>query len=188
MPLRVTLDLTDQDLDHFSHMAIQAQERAHGCPESEVVAAASELLSSVRESPASDFIKQRLGQLEELTAMLSDAGFAMPEDDRQRVVTALAYFNEPDDLIPDSVPGLGFLDDAIMVELMCRELRHEIDAYRDFCRFRASEAKRRGVDPESLGRAEFLENRRLQLISRMRRRRHRDFSSPRGARSPFSLF
>ena len=52
------------------------------------------------------------------------------------MLNALAYFAEPDDLIPDQIPGLGFLDDAIMVELVVRELRHEIEAYEDFRVFR----------------------------------------------------
>ncbi len=38
---------------------------------------------------------------------------------------------------------LGFLDDAIMVELCVRDLKHEIEAYRDFRAWRDDEASRR---------------------------------------------
>jgi hypothetical protein len=86
---------------------------------------------------------------------------------------ALAYFAEPDDLIPDHIPGLGYLDDAIMVELVVRELRHEIDAYQDFCMFRDSErAKSRAGSQKE--RRESLNSRRTYLQSRMRRRLQRD--------------
>ena len=51
-----------------------------------------------------------------------------------------AYFADPQDMIPDSIPVLGFIDDAIMIELLTAELRPEIDAYNDFCRYR-KEAK-----------------------------------------------
>ena len=82
---------------------------------------------------------------------------------------ALAYFSEPEDLIPDDTPGLGYLDDAIMIEMVCRELRHEIQAYRDYCVYRAASASR----PDGDTNTDWLEERRRQLRSRMRRRDHR---------------
>ena len=99
----------------------------------------------------------------------------MTDADRQRVLSALAYFADPDDLIPDSVQVLGFLDDAVMVELSVRELAHELDAYDDFCDYRAREAARLGVDPATLGRTDWLDSRREELVERMHARRERDF-------------
>ena len=60
----------------------------------------------------------------------------MPEEDRQRVLACLTYFANPKDIIPDNVPVLGFLDDAIMIELVVRELQHEVEAYDDFVVYR----------------------------------------------------
>ena len=37
--------------------------------------------------------------------------------------------------------------DAIAIELCVRELKHEIDAYEEFCDYRQGESDRRGVDP-----------------------------------------
>ena len=34
---------------------------------------------------------------------------------RQKILFALQYFIDPDDEIPDSIPKLGFLDDAVVV-------------------------------------------------------------------------
>ena len=53
---------------------------------------------------------------------------------RSHVVQGITYFAEPEDMNPDKVPVLGFLDDAIMVELIVRELKHDIEAYEDFAR------------------------------------------------------
>lgn len=41
--------------------------------------------------------------------------WALDEADRQRVLGALAYFADPNDIIPDNVAVLGFLDDAVMI-------------------------------------------------------------------------
>jgi len=101
----------------------------------------------------------------------------------------LAYFTEPEDLIPDHIPGLGFLDDAIMVELVVRELRHEIEAYQDFCEFRVREEMRRGRKNEDpVTREEWLRSRRRELHSRMRRRRRSERKRGGSRRSPLSLF
>ena len=50
------------------------------------------------------------------------------------MLSGLAYLCDPEDLIPDDIPGIGMLDDAVMIELVFRELRHELDAYQDFMR------------------------------------------------------
>ena len=55
-----------------------------------------------------------------------------------------------------NVPVLGYFDDAIAIELCVRELRHELDAYEEFCDFRQGEADRRGMDPAVVGRADWL--------------------------------
>ena len=65
-----------------------------------------------------------------------------------------------------------------MVELSANALAHEIDAYDEFCEFREREAKRRGVDPASLGRQE--------LQTRMHERRERDFGVGYGRSSGYA--
>jgi hypothetical protein len=68
-----------------------------------------------------------------------------------------------------------------MIELVVRELTHEIEAYEDFCEYR----KRR---PKTEGETR-LEARRETLQARMRRRRRRERSLIRssGGSSPSSL-
>src|SRR3546814_19141450 len=61
-----------------------------------------------------------------------------------------------------------------MIELCVRELRHELDAYDDFCEYRAHEATKRGVEPATVGQADWLESRREELVDRMHTRRERD--------------
>jgi hypothetical protein len=53
-------------------------------------------------------------------------------------------------------------------------LAHELDAYDDFCDYRAREAKKRGIDPATLGRTEWLDGRREELMERMHTRRDRE--------------
>jgi len=188
MSLRVTLDFTENDLEHFRSLARQAVATTKKLSREEIIAGARELLKEVDENVEADYIRSRLGQLQILIDILEDEGWGMMEVGQERVLAALAYFNNPEDLIPDHIPGLGFLDDAIMVELLCRELKPEIEAYRDFVRYRSAAAKRKGVPESELNRSDFVKNREQALLSRMRRRRRRGGGGGGGGKSPFSLF
>jgi len=185
--MEITFELSDEDLDHFRSVMVKVRERTGDLDEDSVIANARKLIQQVWQSDASDFIRERINRLETLIGMVGDTGWGLEEQDRSMVLEALSYFSEPEDLIPDEIPGLGFLDDAIMIEIVSRDLKHEIQAYRDFCVYRAAETNRVGQDAMSLERSDWLEERRKQLHSRMRRRRRRGRGGS-GSSSPFSLF
>ncbi|MCK7592251.1 YkvA family protein [Pseudomarimonas salicorniae] len=174
MSFSINIDLSDRDLEHFQAAQKQAVDAAAKKSDQEIINAASALLVEATKITVPDFIGERLAKLDDMIAMLNDEGFALPEEDRKRVLSALVYFADPKDIIPDSVPVLGFLDDAIMIELCTRELKHEIEAYEDFCDYRQREADSRGLDPATIGRADFLDSRRAELIDRMHSRRNRE--------------
>jgi uncharacterized membrane protein YkvA (DUF1232 family) len=79
-----------------------------------------------------------------MVEMLDDKEWLLDEQERLDVVSALAYFYRDKDAIEDEVTRLGLIDDAIIVELVVRELKHEIEAYREFCEFRSSAEKIQG--------------------------------------------
>ena len=173
MTLRVTFELNDDDLKHFELIMAGARKAAAGIKPEDIVEATEGLLGRISADTAPAFIQSRLQFLRDMIDMLKDHEWGLPADDAKRVLNALAYFCEPEDLIPDHIPGLGFLDDAIMIELAVRELRHEIDAYRDFCEFRRKTKSRGGVKARTtdVTREDWLSERRAQLQGRMHRRR-----------------
>lgn len=177
MSLRISFELDENDLKHFRLIMQEARQAASRLPPEDIVAAAEELLAAVEESTAPHFIVDRLQNLRLMIQMLSDIDWRLPHQEAARVLNALAYFAEPEDLIPDSIPGLGFLDDAIMVELVVRELKHEIEAYRDFCDYRDRMRIEQG-DATRVSREGWLDSRRKNLQVRMRRRRKRSVTSP----------
>ena len=176
MGMRVTIDLDNEDLKHFRLIMKEARSNSLRLQPEDIVAKADRLLSVVAEQKAPRFVRQRLEQLALMIRMLTDHEWRLPQKDSSRVLNALAYFTEPEDLIPDHVPGIGYLDDAIMIELVVRDLKHEIEAYEDFCDFRRAGPPARGVKSKSsdLSRERWLEKRRQALLERMNRRRKSD--------------
>ena len=149
MPLDITFTLSDDDLERFQAIVDKAR------PAVEDDAAAEHIEQAARDL---------LGQTREAE---------LPEDERRRVLSALAYLSDPEDLIPDHIPGLGFLDDAIYAEIVLRGLRNEITLYEEFCAFREAEEARRKARGEDIkvGRDEWLADKRAALHARMRKRR-----------------
>ncbi len=175
--LRISFELDEEDLKHFRLIMQEARQAAKRIPPEQIVASAEELLKDAEASGAPGFIVERLKKLKLMIRMLSDIEWRLPHQEATRVLHALAYFAEPDDLIPDHIPGLGFLDDAIMIELVVRELKHEIDAYQDFCDYRERLLLEQGHNA-AVSRENWLDSRRRKLQSRMRRRRKRVIRSP----------
>lgn len=182
MALRITFELSDNDLKHFRLIMADARKAAAGVKPEDIVEAAENLLARVDAGSIPQFAAARMQSLRDMIDMLKDHEWRLPKEDAKRVLNALAYFCEPEDLIPDNTPGIGFLDDAIMIELAVRELRHEIDAYRDFCRFRETANTRRGVKAKTadVTRDEWLADRRAQLQGRMHRRRKKQTGKSQG--------
>jgi uncharacterized membrane protein YkvA (DUF1232 family) len=173
MAFRITIELSERDLRHFRRELDKARAAVRIADDEEIVSAARELAASLKATRLPDFVTARFGRLEAMLEMVTDADWKLREKDRGPVLAALAYLCDPEDLIPDDIPGIGLLDDAVMIELVFHELRHEIEAYEDFVRFRKSLA-RGTLKRDEAATCRALERRRVQLVERMQRRRLKD--------------
>ncbi len=169
MTIEVTFKLEDSDLEHFRTVMRQAQSGVEKLDEGIILANAKQLIKSVGDNIPT-FVSERITKLESLIAMIEDSEWQIPAEERKDVLSALAYFSEAEDLVPDHIPVLGFLDDAIMIELVAKELESEIDAFTEFCEYRHRERNRAGED---ISKDDWLDAKRRELHSRMRNRRSR---------------
>jgi len=174
MSFKLTIELSDRDLRHFRRELRRARASVSIADDEEILGAVSDLVHALRGRALPDFVSERLGKIETLHAMLTDPHWTLRRAERSPVLAALAYVCDPEDQIPDDIPGIGLLDDAVMIELVFRELRHEIKAYEDFRRFRDSLGERDATQARDAGSSARLERRRAQLMTRMRRRRAAD--------------
>ena len=170
MPIQISFELSDSDLDHFRTMMIAAMNKASELPPAEVLAKARAVCAEMEQASLPDFVRNRMESLETLISALEDPEWQMPEDEKNEILTSLAYFSEPEDLVPDNIPGLGYVDDAIMIELVIQELSQDLSAYRQFCTFRTTEENRRGAEA-NINRDSWLTSKRTELRSNMRRGR-----------------
>jgi uncharacterized membrane protein YkvA (DUF1232 family) len=167
MALKITLELSEQDLDYYRRVMDDVWRRNAKRAEQDLVAGARRLLNQATKAKAPEYVQNRLDELRLLIAMLDDAEWPLEDADRKRILAAVGYFAVPKDMIPDKIPGLGFLDDALMAELVIRELKPELEGYRDFCKYRDHELELRGAKKT---REEWLAAKRRQIFMRIRRR------------------
>ncbi len=178
MGLRISFELTDRDLRFFRKALRQSREAVKDAEDAEIIDAIQSVLEEIRASdPLPDFVGKRLPELESLISMLTDEEWQLPDGDRQRLLATFVYFADPEDILPDDIPVIGYLDDVIIIELVARELLHVREAYDDFCRFRDQYEKEHGKHADAVIRRDRIDRRRQQLHQRMRRRSARQKKS-----------
>tara|TARA_R110002073_G_scaffold223317_2_gene383528 strand:- start:595 stop:1161 length:567 start_codon:yes stop_codon:yes gene_type:complete len=174
MSIDITFTLNNEDLKRFEDIVQKAKATLQTEQGSQQVEqAAMKMVKEARATNLPRFIEERFAKLELLVNMVSDVEWELDESERNTILSALAYFCDPDDLIPDHLPAIGFLDDAIYVEIIIQELAAEISSYEEFFNYRVAEEDRRrnrGLDT-SVGREDWLADKRSVLHSRMRARR-----------------
>ncbi|MFT5313100.1 MAG: uncharacterized membrane protein YkvA (DUF1232 family) [Paraglaciecola sp.] len=170
MPIQISFELSDKDLEHFRRMMNGVLAEVSQYSPDEVLKKARGVTADLENASLPEFVRTRMQSLETLIDALEDPEWQLPEDERSNILASLAYFSEPHDLVADEIPGLGYVDDAIMIELVIQDLSQDLDAYKEFCSFRKTEERRRGAETK-VNRESWLESKRIELRSNMRRRR-----------------
>jgi uncharacterized membrane protein YkvA (DUF1232 family) len=170
MAIQISFELSDSDLEHFRSLMKAAQNKASEYSSEQVIEKARAVTKDMDGTNLPDFVKTRMQSLDTLIAAYEDPEWQMPDDEKTEILTSLAYFSEPHDLVPDNIPGLGYVDDAIMIELAIQDLSQDLDAYEAFCQFRKTEENRRGAE-SNVNRESWLDSKRTELRSGMRRTR-----------------
>ena len=176
--MRFTLELSDRDLKFFREALRRSRNAVRHADETEIIEAIDDVLNDIRgEEPLPDFVSRRLPQLESMIRMLKDDEWGLPIDQRERLLATFVYFGDPEDIVPDHIPVIGYLDDVIIIELVVREMAHVREAYDDFCQFREGydQRFRSGHDPAV--RRDRIDRKRQQLHLRMKRRIAKDRKS-----------
>jgi uncharacterized membrane protein YkvA (DUF1232 family) len=186
MTVKVALEFSDADLDYYRKAIDDAWQRNATRQEKEILDGVRQMLAKADQATAPEYVRKRLDDLGTLVSMLEDPEWApeLEDKDRRRILAAVSYFADPEDIIPDQIPGLGFLDDALLAELVMQELEHELDGYREFCEYRKNEETLRGKTHVS--RADWLAAKRRQFFLRIKRRQDesRRHSSTEGPTDP----
>ncbi len=181
----VTLDAAR--VDAFNQVLQRICPRARALAPGQIAAAARRLLfTDARESGVAS-IARRIERIQELERMRADGSFELHAAVSTRIRELVEYVENADDLIPDATPVVGQLDDAILVDLLLRDLGPELADYADFCAWRREAAAREGVPPESIAvRCEDWIDARRREVEAARQQRRTNYA-PQAAERGFRI-
>jgi uncharacterized membrane protein YkvA (DUF1232 family) len=78
----------------------------------------------------SGFLRGLLDDARTLYAMLRDPNHRFDWGTRAKIIFALVYFISPLDILPDFIPGVGYIDDAVVLTLVVRSIGEAVRQYR----------------------------------------------------------
>jgi len=73
-----------------------------------------------------------INDLKLLFEMITDKNYSLSPQTYAVIAGALAYVVLPFDVIPDFLPGIGFIDDAFVIATVMKQLKEEIENYKKY--------------------------------------------------------
>lgn len=170
MSLDMHLHLQERELSPFRDALDASSRSAATRNPHRLVSEARQQLHVARESSAAAYLGKHLDAMAQVIAFLEDREFSQESSAREAALGALAYFVEPNDLIPDSEPKFGLLDDSIVLNLAIEQCRSEWHAWAEYAQFKQSHPQWQAIDRDDWMR---LRQEELALALRYRQRRAR---------------
>ncbi len=169
--IKISFSLDETDTAYFEKIYRAAKKNANPDDWGKISKGVGKLIKEVREAKkVPSFVVNSIGSLEDLMQMVDDADYKAPKSAISKAVAALAYFANPQDVIPDDVPLVGFLDDAIMIKFVEDDLEHELWGYRKFKTFRDGAEQRDWTDTAKARMPARLETKRKEIRGKIQAR------------------
>lgn len=178
--------LVPQELERFNQLLADL-DRTRPPLETDQLATAARSLSDGADAATPPCILQRMQQALLVEQMLEDHDWEPAVDVLPEARHVVGYLHGSWQLLPDSLPHIGHLDQAIVVETAWPKLACEMLNFLDYQRLRRLEAERQGRDYNTIpfSRNLWLELREIEARLREHQNRVRESSY---APEPFSYF
>ena len=173
------LDITEKIKSHFHTILTQSYTE----DESSMLNKVELSLANFNANNYDTFVQDRVVVLENMLKMLKDRNWTLSSAGRKYVLSALKYFVENDDVIPDDTPVVGLLDDCIVIDIVNEKVNDELRSFNNF----DESAKVYAYNDERYTVNDWHETQKMELNSRLRHRRSRRGRSHRTRGTSFSI-
>lgn len=160
----ITIEINDSVRAHFNQVAAQSNHTLNPYTIEQVLQKIKQLTSTCQD----ESLINHLNDLNNMVQMLKEPHWHLTANKAKRINDTLAYFLNEQDLIPDSIPGVGYLDDCIVINNTKSELEHELD---DFLNFKNTQQVYGKV--KCLSQQDWRKIKKQETSSRLRHRRNK---------------
>ncbi len=179
--LRISFTLDETDTAYFEKIYRAAKQNASPDDWPKISRGVKRLIKEVRTAKkVPSFVVEAITALEDCMLMVDDDQYKAPKAVVSKAVAGLAYFANAKDVIPDDIPMMGFLDDAIMIRFLEEDLAHELWGYRQFRKFRDGAEQRDWTDLAKKRLPPRLEAKRKEIRAKIQVREEKAKSSKKG--------
>lgn len=178
MSTEYSLSVTEEVINHFNNILNTPFKK----DKTEILSAVECTLKDLKTQDVEDYVEKHIQPLEDLLHLITDDKWNLSEQEKAYVMSALQYFAEEHDIIPDSIPVVGYLDDCIVIDIVVEKLKVQLDEHQQF----VNASKVYGKSPE-FGMDDWKKTQRNELFSRIRHRRLKGLKSRYSRGSSFSL-
>lgn len=134
-----SFEIDDEALYLFNQLLAKLNLNRMSIQRDQLVTAARDLADQPTEGRVSPCIHERMRRAGAIDLMLCDSAWEPEEEVITPAELVVGYVRGKRDLIPDNMPRVGRLDDAIVVDAAWTALAPEVRNYLDFCRLRQIE-------------------------------------------------
>ena len=167
----VSIDIDDQVKEHFNKFI---EEHGTNINHDDVKEALTKV-DEVRANCTDGYVVDQVGCLQMMLSMVEDDTWEIADSNKEKINATIKYFIDDNDVIPDHIPGIGYVDDCIVIDGTMDAVEEEMMEYKDFCRARLVYAKN---GPFSLDDWSSIKDQ--EAVSRARNRRFRKSKRTRG--------
>lgn len=173
-----SLNITEKVVDHFERILHTPYVK----DEKEIIASVENTLSEFKSKKVEDYVADHIKPLESLLDLIEDDNWNITQEDKSYVLTALQYFSEEHDIIPDNIPVVGYIDDCIVIDIVVEKLKVQLNEHKQFI----AASKIYGKKPD-YSLKDWHKTQRKEMFSRLRHRRLKGLKSRYSGGSNFSL-
>ncbi len=160
-----TLNISNKVKHHFYDLMRQV----HHNDENVIVEKAERTLQNHNDIEHTHYLHQRIETMTEMLTMMQDKQWILSKEYQAYILAALEYFAESNDIIPDDIPVIGYLDDCIVIDLVTEKVIDELRKYHEF-----SKTVKAYDLSDASNQVDLWQNlKRQELSSRIRHRRRR---------------
>ena len=179
--------LVPREMEHFNSLLARLGRTQPPLQTDQLATAARNLNNAAGDESASPCITQRMRHAHLLEQLLQETDWEPAAEVSCELHMVIAYLHASHQLIPDTVPGVGQLDQAIVIDTAWPKLAGEVANFLDYQRLRQLEAERqgRGYHDIAFNRRSWLDLREIEARLHEHQRRVRESSY---APEPLSYF